>query len=77
VEEIARTTNTTSVSIDNKKQATSKLPDEFSILKEHLSKFFGTKVQLSYNSDGKGKITIPFDSDKKLENIMSLLDRMK
>ncbi|MDR3251520.1 MAG: ParB/RepB/Spo0J family partition protein [Tannerella sp.] len=54
-----------------------KLPEEFVILKNHLSKFFDTKVQLSYNSEGKGKITIPFDSDAKFEFIISLLDRMK
>ena len=54
-----------------------KLPEEFKILKEHLSTFFDTKVLLNYNSEGKGKITIPFDSDEKLESIMSLLDRMK
>jgi ParB family chromosome partitioning protein len=80
VEEIARTINTTGVYTngkENKKPPVNKLPEEFSILKEHLSKFFGTKVQLNYNPDGKGKITIPFDSDEKLENIISLLDRMK
>ena len=54
-----------------------KLPEEFKILKDHLSSFFKTKVQLSYNAEGKGKITIPFDSDEKLTAIMSLLDRMK
>jgi len=54
-----------------------KLPEEFKILKEHLSSFFNAKVQLSYNTEGKGKITIPFDSDEKLTAIMSLLDRMK
>jgi ParB family chromosome partitioning protein len=53
------------------------LPEEFKILKEHLSKFFGVKVQFTCNENGKGKITIPFDSDAKLEEIMGLLDRMK
>jgi ParB family chromosome partitioning protein len=79
VEEIARSINTSGVYTDNKTSRTpgGKLPEEFKILKEHLSSFFGTKIQLSYNSEGKGKITIPFDSDEKLENIISLLDRMK
>ncbi|MDR2385929.1 MAG: ParB/RepB/Spo0J family partition protein [Tannerella sp.] len=80
VEEIARTINTTGIYTDNKNKKTpliNKLPEEFAILKEHLTKFFGTKVQLTYNPDGKGKITIPFNSDEKLENIMSILDRMK
>ncbi|MDR1814628.1 MAG: ParB/RepB/Spo0J family partition protein [Tannerella sp.] len=54
-----------------------KLTAEYKILKEHLSQFFGTKVQLSYSEGGKGKITIPFESDDKLEQIIGLLDRMK
>jgi len=59
------------------KSNSSRLPEEYKILRKHLSDFFGTKVQLNYNSDGKGKITIPFDSDEKFESIISLLDRMK
>jgi ParB family chromosome partitioning protein len=79
VEEIARHINRTDTCTDKKTNTThgSKLPEEFRILKEHLSKFFDTKVQLSYNADGKGKITISFDSDEKLTAIMSMLDRMK
>ena len=54
------------------------LPEEFKILKEHLSSFFQTKVKLTYNEEnGKGKITIPFQSEGELEDIMRLLDRMK
>ena len=54
------------------------LPEEFKILKEHLSSFFQTKVKLTYNeANGKGKITIPFQSEGELEDIMRLLDRMK
>ena len=54
------------------------LPKKFKILKEHLSSFFQTKVKLTYNEEnGKGKITIPFQSEGELEDIMRLLDRMK
>jgi len=78
VEDIARTINTKGYP---EKKATKPhgqiLPHEFRILKDHLSTFFNTKVQLSYNTEGKGKITIPFDSDEQLAFIMSLLDRMK
>ena len=79
VEEIARSVNETGTYTDNKTNKThgKKLPEEFKILKKHLSEFFDTKVQFSYNAEGKGKITIPFDSDEKLESIMNLLDRMK
>ena len=53
------------------------LPDEFKILRDQLSKFFNAKIQLSYNAEGKGKITIPFDSDDKLTYIIGMLDRLK
>jgi ParB family chromosome partitioning protein len=79
VEEIVRDVSRTGsyTDQDTNKTHRKKLPEEFKILKEHLSTFFNAKVQLSYNNDGKGKITIPFDSDEKLASIMSLLDRMK
>ncbi|MDR1097677.1 MAG: ParB/RepB/Spo0J family partition protein [Tannerella sp.] len=77
VEEIARQVNQTGTRQKTDRTQGKKLPEEFKILKEHLSGFFDTKVQLSYHADGKGKITIPFDSDEKLAFIMSLLDRMK
>ena len=79
VEDIARTINTTGEYPEKKanKPHGQILPHEFRILKDHLSTFFNTKVHLSYNAEGKGKITIPFDSDEQLASIMSLLDRMK
>lgn len=52
-------------------------PEEFEVLKNHLSKFFKTKVQLSCNEKGKGKISIPFNSDKELENIIAVFDQLR
>ena len=53
------------------------LPDEYKVLKDHLSAFFQTKVKLTYNNEsGKGKVTIPFSSEEELEKIIGLLDRM-
>lgn len=60
-------------SISNK----GKLPEEYEMLKIHLSKFFDTKVQMTYAPNGKGRITIPFNSEADLEKIVSLFDRMK
>ena len=79
VEDIARNINDAGDYQDRntKKPHGQMLPQEFSILKDHLSAFFNAKVQLSYNAQGKGKITIPFDSDEKLTFIMSLLERMQ
>jgi ParB family chromosome partitioning protein len=52
-------------------------PEEFELLKEHLSKFFFTKVQLTCNEQGKGKISIPFKSEEELEKIIAILDQLK
>ena len=54
-----------------------RLPEEFNLLKTSLSKFFNTKVQMSYNDKGKGKISIPFASEEELENIMHIFDKLK
>lgn len=54
-----------------------KLSDTFKVLQTHLSSFFGTKVQLSCNPKGKGKISIPFNNEADLERIMEILDSLK
>ena len=53
------------------------LPEEFKLLKDHLSRFFATKVQLTCNEKGKGKITIPFATEEELEKLIGLLDKLK
>ncbi len=53
-----------------------KHPIEYDELKDHLSKFFRTKVDFFLNDKGKGKIVIPFGSTKDLEQIMGALDRL-
>ncbi len=55
----------------------SRLPEEFNLLKEHLSRFFNTKVQLACNEKGKGRITIPFASEEELERLIAMLDKLK
>ena len=54
-----------------------KLSEEYNILKESLSKFFQAKVQLTCSDKGKGKIVIPFTSERDMERIIELLDRAK
>ena len=56
------------------KKATS---EEFGLLKNHLSKFFDAKVQLTCNENGKGKISIPFKTEEELERIIALFDQLK
>ncbi|MDR2920666.1 MAG: chromosome partitioning protein ParB, partial [Tannerella sp.] len=84
VEELVRNTTTDSdgnIRIPNaemQKERRKLLPDEYKLLKDHLSMFFQTKVKLTYNDEsGKGKISIPFNSEEELEKIMGLLDKMK
>lgn len=57
--------------------AKSALPQEYALLKKHLSKFFKTKVQFSINDKGKGKITLPFKSEEELERIITIFDGLK
>lgn len=51
--------------------------DDFDVLKQHLSTYFQTDVQFSYNKQGKGKITIPFNSPEDLERIIVMFDKMQ
>lgn len=53
------------------------LPEEYNILKKHLSKYFKTKVQFAINDKGKGKISIPFKSEEDLERIINIFDGLK
>ena len=61
-----------------KKERKPLLPEEYKVLNDRLSDFFRLKVKLSYDTKkGNGKITIPFRSETELEQVMSLMDRMK
>ncbi|HAR38283.1 MAG: chromosome partitioning protein ParB [Bacteroidetes bacterium GWD2_45_23] len=64
-------------STSKKKITQELLSDDFDVLKQHLSAYFKTNVQFSYNKRGNGKITIPFDSPEDLERIMVIFDKMK
>lgn len=50
---------------------------DYQQLRDSLSGYFKTKVQLSCSDKGKGKITIPFANEEELERIVALLDKMK
>ncbi len=54
-----------------------KLPEEFNMLKQQLSGFFQTKVQLTCSEKGKGKISIPFNNEEELERIIGIFDTLK
>ncbi len=79
VEEVVKTLSQASEAKNDTKNSESsyKTPEEYNILKEHLSNFFNTKVTLVFNKKGKGKINIPFNNESELEHIMELLDNSK
>ncbi len=54
-----------------------KTSDDFDALKNHLSRFFNTPVEFKYSKTGKGKITIPFNSNEDLERIIGIFDVIK
>ncbi len=54
----------------------SNLSNEYTQLKEHLSKYFQTNIEFKRNDKGKGKIVIPFSSDEELERIVGILDKI-
>lgn len=57
--------------------ASDKQEQTFTELKDRLSSFFGTKVQMTCSAKGKGRISIPFANEAELERIMSILDKLK
>jgi len=54
-----------------------RLPEEYNALKQTLSSFFQTKVQLTCTDKGRGKISIPFANDSELERIIELFDQLQ
>ncbi len=79
VEEMVKTLNSgESIGNGRKKiEGSTKLPEEYNLLRTQLSAFFRTKVQMTCSNKGKGKITIPFASEEELENIITLFDKMR
>ena len=59
------------------KKPSASLPDEYNALKMRLSQFFKTKVQMTCSTAGRGRITIPFNSEEELVSIIGLFDKMK
>lgn len=77
VEELVKAFNEGLSTDELKKKRKTKLPEEFNILKQHLSDFFNTKVQLTCTEKGNGKISIPFQNDEELERIIEIFDSLK
>lgn len=61
---------------NDKKPGGKRLPEEFNLLKDRLSKFLHTKVDMTCSAKGKGTIKIPFANEEELEHIMNIFDRL-
>ena len=75
VEEIVRSLNDDSKSAEYNKRKV--LPKEYKDFKGHLGKIFGSKVNISVNEDGKGKLVIPFKSEQDLDRIVKIIENNK
>ena len=53
------------------------LPLEYSILRDRLSELFGVRVQMTCSPQSKGRISIPFENEDELEQIMNVFDKVK
>lgn len=73
VEEIVKGKKEEGKTVTSKKKNIADLSFSQQKIKEDLSDFLNANVQLQSNSQGKGKMTIPFASEKELERIIELL----
>lgn len=79
VEEMVQALNNGESIVSGKRtlKASKQASEAFTTFKEHLSGIFHSKVQMTCTPKGKGKISIPFDSQEDLERLMSLFDKIK
>lgn len=63
--------------VKKKIKAVATLPDHYEALKKRIGSLTGTKVQMAYSTNGKGKITIPFASEEELGRIIELFDKVQ
>lgn len=79
VEEMVQALNNGEDIVSGKRtlKATKQTSEAFATFKEHLSEIFHSKVQMTCTPKGKGKISIPFDSQEDLDRLISLFDKLK
>ena len=53
------------------------MPEEVTRIRQRLSEFLDTKVQMTCSPKGKGKISIPFANEEELARIMAVFDKLK
>jgi ParB family chromosome partitioning protein len=76
VEEIVRRLSEENSEQDSKPKK-KELPKEIRGYKWQLGKLLGSRINISVNEKGKGKIVIPFKSGKDLERIVKIIENQK
>ncbi|MDO4955554.1 MAG: ParB/RepB/Spo0J family partition protein [Bacteroidales bacterium] len=77
VEELVRNMKEGNSAESTLKATKKHMPEEYNVLKKHLSDLFCTSVQMTYSENGKGKLVLPFKNEEQLEHIIELLDQIK
>lgn len=82
VEELARAIkeqSTEEVEPEPRKRSTPRMVrrEDYRLFERKLSQVLTTKVTLRCDAEGKGKLTIPFTSDKELGRIIQLLEKLQ
>ncbi|MCR4583946.1 MAG: ParB/RepB/Spo0J family partition protein [Prevotella sp.] len=54
-----------------------RLPEEYILLRRRLGDFFQANVQMTCSPKGRGKISIPFNSEEELERIINIIDGIR
>lgn len=75
VEELARAVNTAATPTEKNDR-----PDQsaqYDTFRRELEKFFPTPVKFQRKADGKGTITLKFDNDDQLQQLVQLFEKLK
>lgn len=75
VEEIVRSLNQANGEPTAAKRK--ELPNEYNDYKGHLRKLLGSRINLTVDDKGKGKIVIPFKSEQDLTRIVKIIENSK
>jgi len=75
-EDLVRKLQVKKLSDPEKASKKQKLNQDFQELSNHLTNVFSTDVQFRINTQGKGKIVIPFDNTDEMERILGVLDKL-
>jgi ParB family chromosome partitioning protein len=63
--------------LESSKTKKQKFPKEYKTVKVQLDKIFNSQIDFSMNNKGKGKIVIPFTSERDLERIVKIIENQK